>query len=47
MPPEVPAVLNAHIAQLRAELASLEQAAAHVAAARVAAASKDGKRNPS
>jgi hypothetical protein len=37
VPPEVPAVLNAHIAQLRAELASLEQAAAHVASASKAA----------
>jgi hypothetical protein len=41
VPPEVPAVLNAHIAQLRSELAALEQAAAHVAAA-----SKDGKKTP-
>ena len=40
VPPEVPTVLNAHIAQLRSELAALEQAAAHVAAA-----SKDGKKN--
>jgi hypothetical protein len=40
VPPQVPAVLNAHIAQLRSELAALEQAAAHVAAA-----SKDGKKN--
>jgi hypothetical protein len=42
VPPEVPAVLNAHLAQLRAELASLEQAAAHVATA-----AKDGKKDPS
>ena len=42
VPPEVPAVLNAHLAQLRAELAALEQAAAHVAAT-----AKDGKKDPS
>jgi len=42
VPPEVPAVLNAHLAQLRAELAALETAAAHVAAA-----SKDGRKDPS
>ena len=42
VPPEVPAVLNAHLAQLRAELVSLETAAAHVAAA-----NKDGKKDPS
>ena len=42
VPAEVPAVLNAHLAQLRAELAALEQAAAHVATA-----SKDGKKDPS
>src|SRR5688572_29387387 len=42
VPPEVPAVLNAHLAQLRAELAALETAAAHVAAA-----NKDGKKDPS
>jgi hypothetical protein len=44
VPPEVPAVLNAHLAQLRAELAALETAAAHVAAgnkAALAAAKKD------
>jgi hypothetical protein len=37
VPPEVPAVLNAHLAQLRAELSALEAAAAHVAAANKAA----------
>ena len=42
VPPEVPAVLTAHIAQLRAELAALEQAAAHVANA-----SKAAKKDPS
>ena len=42
VPPQVPAVLNAHIAQLRSELASLEQAAAHVANA-----SKAAKKEPS
>ncbi len=40
VPPEVPAVLNAHIAQLRGELAALETAAAHVVAA-----SRDGKKD--
>jgi hypothetical protein len=39
VPADVPAVLHAHIDQLRAELGALEQAAAHVAAA-----SKDGKK---
>jgi hypothetical protein len=42
VPSEVPAVLNAHLAQLRAELGALETAAAHVAAA-----NKDGKKGPS
>ena len=42
VPPEVPAVLSAHLAQLRGELTALEQAAAHVADA-----SKDGKKDPS
>ena len=42
VPPQVTGVLNAHIAQLRGELASLEQAAAHVAAA-----SKAAKKDPS
>ncbi len=40
VPPAVPGVLTAHIAQLRSELAALEQAAAHVAAA-----GKDGKKS--
>jgi hypothetical protein len=42
VPPEVPAVLNTHLAQLRAELRALEAAAAHVAAA-----GKDGRKDPS
>src|SRR5687767_7769342 len=40
VPPEVPAVLTAHLAQLRGELAALETAAAHVVAA-----SRDGKKD--
>jgi len=42
VPPEVPGVMTAHIAQLRAELAALEQAAAHVARD-----SKAAKKDPS
>ena len=47
--PEVPAVLNSHLAQLRAELAALEQAAEHVVAANRAAGrdGKDAKKDPS
>lgn len=44
--PESVALLHAHAAQIRAELAALEQAAAHVAAANHAA-NRDGKKDPS
>src|SRR5687768_8040733 len=49
VPPQVPAMLNAHLAQLRAEAAALEQAAAHVAAGASPAslAGKDGQKDPS
>ena len=49
VPLEVPAMLNAHLAQLRAEAATLEQAAAHVAAGRTgaSAAGQDGQKDPS
>ena len=42
VPPEVTATLANHLAHLRDELTALEQAAAHVAAA-----GKDGKKDPS
>jgi hypothetical protein len=42
VPPEVTALLDRHVIQLRVELSALEQAAAHVAAA-----SKDGRKDPS
>jgi hypothetical protein len=45
VPPEVPAVLNRHLAQLQRELASLEQAAATVAGA--ARAARGAKKDPS
>ena len=41
VPPEVPATLSTHLAQLRDELTALEHAAAHVAATR------EGKKDPS